>query len=186
MSIDRMAGSMPIWQKPAEKPELLNPIEPIATTNQLKDVAVSERRYTNERTAGSMHAAELTFGDVLDVVNPLQHIPVVSNLYRKVTGDEIGASARIAGGAIYGGPVGAASSLANAIVAEHSGKDIGDHVMAAFSPSKPPAKPSYTPQVDSRMAGTNPAVEIQVAMAHDTASQATNHGVSAVRSHFNS
>ena len=30
-----------------------------------------------------------TFFDFLDVINPLQHIPVVSTLYRSLTGDEI-------------------------------------------------------------------------------------------------
>jgi hypothetical protein len=48
----------------------------------------------------------LTFGDFLDVINPLQHIPVVSTVYRMITGDEIGMGARLAGGALYGGPLG--------------------------------------------------------------------------------
>ena len=31
----------------------------------------------------------LQFGDVLDSINPLQHIPLVSSLYREITGDQI-------------------------------------------------------------------------------------------------
>lgn len=52
-----------------------------------------------------------TFGDLIDIVNPLQHIPVVSNIYRKITGDTIAPAMEIAGGALFGGPLGAAISL---------------------------------------------------------------------------
>ncbi|MQX35342.1 hypothetical protein [Roseospira navarrensis] len=55
-----------------------------------------------------------SFWDVLDIFNPLQHIPLVSTLYRELTGDEIGGFARIAGGALYGGgAIGAAVGVAN-------------------------------------------------------------------------
>jgi hypothetical protein len=49
----------------------------------------------------------LTFRDVLDLVNPLQHIPVVGNLYRELTQDTIDPAVRVAGGALFGGPFGA-------------------------------------------------------------------------------
>lgn len=52
----------------------------------------------------------LTFRDVLDVVNPLQHIPLIGTLYRKLTGDTIDPAMRIAGGALFGGPIGAIAS----------------------------------------------------------------------------
>ncbi len=73
------------------------------------------------------------FLDILDIINPLQHIPFVSTLYRAMTGDTIAAAPRIAGGALFGGPIGAAVSLVNSIVAEWSGKDISDHVVAFFT-----------------------------------------------------
>ncbi len=72
---------------------------------------------------------EFGFFDLLDIVNPLQHIPVVSTLYREISGDEIGNPARIAGGLLFGGVIGLVSSVANAIVDETTGKDVGDHVM---------------------------------------------------------
>ena len=49
----------------------------------------------------------LRFADLLDVVNPLQHIPVVSTVYRNLTGDTIKPIAQVAGGLLYGGPSGA-------------------------------------------------------------------------------
>ncbi len=52
-----------------------------------------------------------TFGDIIDIVNPLQHIPIISNIYRKITGDTIAPAMEIAGGALFGGPLGAVASL---------------------------------------------------------------------------
>lgn len=52
------------------------------------------------------------FGEVLDTVNPLQHVPGVSQAYRAITKDKISDGAKLAGhiglGAAVGGPVGAA------------------------------------------------------------------------------
>lgn len=70
------------------------------------------------------------FDDLLDIVNPLQHIPVVSSLYRWITGDEIGPAASIAGGALFGGPLGAAGAVAGVAVAEATGRDLGEHAIA--------------------------------------------------------
>lgn len=77
-------------------------------------------------------AKDVSFGDVLDVLNPLQHIPVVSTLYREVTGDEISGMARVAGGALYGGPLGAMASGFDALISKDTGKDTGEHVVAAL------------------------------------------------------
>ena len=66
----------------------------------------------------------LSFRDILDLVNPLQHIPVVGNLYRKLTGDTIDPAIRVAGGALFGGPLGAVLSLGSILV-EH-GRDADD------------------------------------------------------------
>jgi hypothetical protein len=70
-------------------------------------------------------------GSFLDYINPLQHLPIVGTVYRAVTGSTVSPSARIVGGLLYGGPIGFASSLANAVVESASGKDIGEHAMAA-------------------------------------------------------
>lgn len=73
---------------------------------------------------------------ILDVINPLQHIPVVSTIYRHITGDEISPMARIAGDALYGGPIGAAVAVANVVVEEASGKDIGENMLAMVTGDK--------------------------------------------------
>ncbi len=81
----------------------------------------------------------LTFWDFLDIVNPLQHIPVISTVYRAITGDEIDPAAKIAGSTLYGGPLGAISSLIDVAVDFSTGKDIGEHAMA-FLQEDAPAK----------------------------------------------
>ena len=73
------------------------------------------------------------FGDLLQALNPLQNLPIVGTLYRELTGQTIEPSARVLGGLIYGGPIGIASAIVNAIVEDGSGKDIGGHMLAMVS-----------------------------------------------------
>jgi len=72
----------------------------------------------------------LSFADLLDVINPLQHIPIVSAIYRQVTGDVIDPLPRIAGGALFGGPAGAIASAVEVLVQAVSGRDLGEHAVA--------------------------------------------------------
>ncbi len=80
-----------------------------------------------------------SFWDLVDIINPLQHIPLVNSVYRAVTGDKIKGFARVAGGAIFGGPIGAAMGGMNAIVAQETGSDIGELAMAKVGIGKKPA-----------------------------------------------
>jgi hypothetical protein len=107
-----------------------------------------DRRVAGGALAGDPPALEgndeLTFGDFISVINPLQHIPVVSTLYRWFTGDTIKPAARVVGGALYGGPVGLVSAAFNAIVEEVKGKDIGAQIVSLFSPDKPAGQADST------------------------------------------
>jgi len=71
-----------------------------------------------------------TFHDFLSIINPLQHLPVISTIYRAVTGDTIGVPEKIAGDALYGGLWGAVASVADAAFQAVTGKDFGDTVLA--------------------------------------------------------
>lgn len=81
----------------------------------------------------------LSFGDVLDAVNPLQHIPVVSNVYRALTGSTISATSQIAGDAVYGLALGGGTLVSAAIgavpaVAENvSGVDVAKNIVSAVT-----------------------------------------------------
>lgn len=71
-----------------------------------------------------------SFGDILDAVNPLQRIPIVSDIYRQVTGDTQSTGSNLAGGALFGGVLGFAVSFINSIVEEQTGKTIGGNMLA--------------------------------------------------------
>lgn len=98
-----------------------------------------------------------SFWDLVDMVNPLQHIPVVSTLYRAVTGDEIGAVPRIVGGTLFGGPLGLIGAIANEVVRKDTGQDLGEHALAYLFPGSQQA-----PQTE--VAGNAPAAAPLAAM----------------------
>jgi len=104
-SVSRTAGTMPVWQP-----------KTTAASYAPDDVSTPT---TSIKTGPS-------FKDVLDVINPLQHIPVVGTIYRKITGDDISSSARIIGGTLFGGPIGGALAMADVAVQEQTGTSIGD------------------------------------------------------------
>lgn len=72
----------------------------------------------------------LTFGDILDIINPLQHIPIVSTIYRAITGDDIAAAPKIAGGALFGGVIGLVVSIIDTAIEQITGQDAGEHILA--------------------------------------------------------
>ena len=72
-----------------------------------------------------------SFKDLLDIVNPLQHLPVVGSVYRYLTGDEPAAGTRVIGDALYGGPIGFGVSVAStALLTNSSGQDLGERLLA--------------------------------------------------------
>ena len=116
----------------------------------------STNRDYNQRTAGlSVGRAEgdaslsfsqsegtsnnrFSFWDLIDIINPLQHLPIISTAYQAITGDEISNISRVVGGAVYGGPVGAGFGLANAAVNTFTGRDIGENALAFVAPNLAP------------------------------------------------
>jgi hypothetical protein len=78
----------------------------------------------------STSLSNFSFHDFLSIINPLQHLPVVSTIYRAVTGDTIKPLERVAGDALYGGLWGFVSSVANVAFEEITGKDIGATALA--------------------------------------------------------
>lgn len=90
------------------------------------------------RAEGLMGPAEedLSFEQVIDSVNPLHHLPVVGTIYRAITGDTLSSSASVVGSMIYGGPLGMVGGLANAVVEEVSGSNVGDLALAMLTGEK--------------------------------------------------
>jgi hypothetical protein len=111
---------------------------------------------------------DLSFWDVLDIVNPLQHIPIVGTIYRAVTGDEIKPAMQIGGDILYGGVIGGMASIANAVLQEASGKDLGGHIMAGLGFGEDGGK---TPPVQVAAAASSQAPS-QTTQAPPTAASA--------------
>jgi len=105
----------------------------------------------------SVPESELGFGDLLDIVNPLQHIPIVGNLYRRLTGDTISGPARVAGAALYGGPVGMLAGIVNAVAAEINGNDIGGSLIASIMGDDKPSETQVAAPLRAKVATLQPA-----------------------------
>ena len=114
--------------------------------------SASDTPYTTEAEAGTF------FSTLLDIINPLQHIPLVSNLYRELTGDEIEPAARMVGGAVFGGPLGFASASANVLLEQASGNDLLGHAVAMFSgdETSPAEKMTADPELVAQTPGDTP------------------------------
>lgn len=92
------------------------------------------------RSAGGLKlwdGGSFDFHDVLDAINPLQHLPIINAVYRSEVKDEIGAVPRLIGSMLYGGGlvgalVGAASAIVNIVVEHETGKDLGQHIYTAI------------------------------------------------------
>ncbi|MAN60356.1 MAG: hypothetical protein CMI60_00285 [Parvibaculum sp.] len=110
-----------------------------------------------------------SFDDFLDMINPLQHLPIVSTLYREMTGDQMEPAARIVGGAIYGGPIGAGISVAEAVLEQVTGDDLGGHVMSMFQSSGTPPRMTAATSRD----GVQPAAQSTPITADAPAAQAS-------------
>ena len=79
-----------------------------------------------------------SFSDLVDAVNPLHHIPVISGIYRSATGSTISTGAKLAGDTIYGlafggGALSVASSVADAATQQVTGKDITGNIASGVS-----------------------------------------------------
>src|ERR1700761_2097455 len=78
------------------------------------------------------HQDEGFFHHLLDVVNPLQVLPVIGTIYRAITGEHIGPVEKIAGDTLYGGLWGAVSSVADVAFEGLTGKSAEDTVISWF------------------------------------------------------
>lgn len=74
-----------------------------------------------------------SFHDFLDIINPLQHIPLLDAAYRAITGDEISSGAKVVGDTLLAGPIGFMASLVDISVEEQTGADIGTHLIAMLT-----------------------------------------------------
>lgn len=148
---ERTAGSMPVWgQEKTVRQEItarLSSVSEAASSNALSYAPSEQKLPVSEKPFG--------FWDLVDMVNPLQHIPVVSHLYRSLTGDEIKPAGKIIGGTLYGGMAGAAASITNAIIEEETGRDITGNAMAFIFDGEKPHFKEKSPETRLAEASSN-------------------------------
>lgn len=100
---------------------------------QVAHRAVENTQTLNPGERGRAHLnepeQELTFDDIIDIINPLHHLPLVGMLYREFSGDKIKPAMQIAGGLAYGGPTGFLGSVGQVLFEAIFGDDIGGTVM---------------------------------------------------------
>lgn len=102
------------------------------------DLKSSDALFTpgsDQQGATEIGGSAVSFKDFVDVVNPLQQLPIIGDLYRNLTGDTISVGARVAGGFLLGGPVGFMMAAANAGLEAVTGADFGEHVFALLGRS---------------------------------------------------
>lgn len=109
--------------------------------------AVSAPTYTPLQSPQATKQDMSAFDALLDTINPLQHIPIVSDIFRSATGSSISPVAQIAGNTLYGGLLGGAitglvSSVADVAVKGVSGKSMTEQVFSALTPQAPEAAPT--------------------------------------------
>ena len=84
-----------------------------------------------------------TFSDLIDVINPLHHFPIIGPAYRKITGDNISSLPKITGSTLFLGPIGGGLALADTVLEVATGKDTETHFLAMFDdPSRVTPKKS--------------------------------------------
>jgi hypothetical protein len=110
-----------------------------AKTIAMDSANTSSNMATDESTGntGINTLAQFAFGengfdlnDGFDIFNVLQHIPIVSAIYQDTTGGEdISAVSKLAGGYLFGGPIGIAFSALDLVLESFSGNSINDSLV---------------------------------------------------------
>ncbi len=101
---------------------------------QSQGAGASQTQGTSSKASdGKSGDLDFSFDDLIDIVNPLQHLPVVGTLYRAITHDTIKTPEKIAGDTLYGGLWGFVSSVADTAFQAITGKNLGDTVLALFT-----------------------------------------------------
>lgn len=94
----------------------------------------------------------LTFSDLIDIINPMHHIPLVGPIYRNITGDTISSLPKITGSALFGGPIGAILAATDTIIETATGKDSGGHFLEVLDKRQNKKNKSHpSSSVDPRM-----------------------------------
>ncbi|WP_372395982.1 hypothetical protein ABMY26_12180 [Azospirillum sp. HJ39] len=97
----------------------------------------AQRAARSEPARTPENKLSLGFEDLVDAVNPLQQLPVVSSVYREATGETISIPARLAGGFLFGGLPGLIGSAAMVAFEEVTGDSVLGHIGSLIDGEEP-------------------------------------------------
>jgi hypothetical protein len=108
----------------------------------------------------SSEVNDFSFSDFVDIINPLQHLPLIGDAYRAVTGDSIKPVSQVTGDILYAGATGGLSIVSSVIaIGQEAYKEAnGETVLASMASAiigGPNAEPATQPQI--KLADTAPA-----------------------------
>ena len=107
--------------------------EALATNDRHPTVKKIPRNKLMTNDNGLFGKDGFTFFDFLDIINPLQHVPVISTIYRSITGDQIDPGSRIAGATFFGGPLGGVLASMDVVLKHKTGLGIVEHTATFFT-----------------------------------------------------
>lgn len=124
------------------------------------------------------------FDTVVDTVNPLQHIPGVSSAYQAATDDTMNPIASMAGGFLFGGPIGLMAGAAQSFLEMVTGKSVAQNVIAMFGgeadqPKSGDGAQEYVSGDGSTMLQKDKGISLQQYQAFASATADTNTGTGA-------
>lgn len=154
-SNDRTAGSMPIWESAKTSTQRVE--QALSSAQHSYSIEPYGTAYQSLNTEQATE--EFSFGDLVDMVNPLHHIPLVNVAYREITGDSIKPIGNIVGGAIFGGVAGAAVGIMNVVVQEETGKDMGENAIAMIMNGERPTLKVHTNSKSSKISSREDIIE---------------------------
>jgi hypothetical protein len=163
------AASEDAEQRPKTDPNVVHLKSP-PDKDQQKDLRMQNKRWVVDETPGARQlffGADGEFGwdDFLDMINPLQHIPGIAQIYRAVTGDKINGAASLLGAIPFGplGGLGLIATVTDLAVKDTTGHDIGDNLQAMiFGKDAGPEGGTAVP-ADMAKAGESGNVTVQTA-----------------------
>lgn len=137
-------------------------LHPVALATAGTVASTAQPAPATQPTATTSH--HFSFGDFLDIINPLQHLPIIGTAYRAITHDKIDTPEKIIGDTLYGGVMGLASSVADTLFEKATGHNFGDTILALFT--------GHHDQKSTGVAAADSA-KVQVAAATPTSTSQT-------------
>lgn len=164
--------STPEGSNPVSRDDRLVLLDTYPDREEQKSLAAQGKHWRMKDTPGARELfmgpdGEFGWDDFVDIINPLQHIPIVAQVYRAVTGDQAyGLSNFI--GALPFGPISVVSAIADTVVRSQTGRDAGTDMAAAVLgiDNRTPEEADLhlatgnTQQMASSASGSEPQVQV--------------------------